>query len=193
MNRITSGTSLLHQAHQIISQRRNNHCNRIIKQIASYAQVAPSKISQNIFMPAFSVPTIPPSFETYNKVILIHSQFLSIHFSFKVLKIRGNQQRTSTDATEKYSIYQKDQNTRTNSDSHVPCHYTSAGTKKTKTHNLFIAIQVSSDLKKCYSNQTRKLHHISSRVNRYIMILYDYNTNVIILCPLKPRQSEEIT
>jgi hypothetical protein len=62
------------------------------------------------------------------------------------------------------------------------------------THNLFVAIHHTLDLKnKSYSDQTGRFPHLSSRGHQYIMILYDYDTNLILSLPLKHRRAADIT
>ena len=45
---------------------------------------------------------------------------------------------------------------------------------------------------KTYSDQTGKFPHMSSRGNQYVVVLYDYDSNAIILEPLKSSQGKEI-
>ena len=61
------------------------------------------------------------------------------------------------------------------------------------THNLFVTITSTNLLRKSYSDQTGKFPHVSSRGNQYIMIMYDYDTNLILSRPTKTRQAAELT
>ena len=62
-----------------------------------------------------------------------------------------------------------------------------------RMHNLFFTIETSSDIRKSYSEQTGKLPHQSTRGNQYVMILYDYDSNLILSNPIKNRQAAELT
>ena len=66
-------------------------------------------------------------------------------------------------------------------------------TNNARTHNLYVTIATSSDIRKYYSDQTGKLPHQSTRGNQYIMILYEYDSNLILSNPIKTRQAEELT
>ena len=46
---------------------------------------------------------------------------------------------------------------------------------------------------KTYSDLTGKFPHKSSRGNQYLLVIYDYDSNAIVIAPLKTRQSKEIT
>ena len=43
-----------------------------------------------------------------------------------------------------------------------------------------------------YSDLTGQLPHISSRVNTYLLTIYDYDVDAILVAPFKFRQSKEI-
>ena len=61
------------------------------------------------------------------------------------------------------------------------------------THIIFIALEPCSGLRKSYSDQTGKFPHISSHGNKYIMIMYDYVSNIILSEPIKNIQAAETT
>ena len=44
-----------------------------------------------------------------------------------------------------------------------------------------------------YSNQTGRFPHRSSRGNKYLMIMYNYDSNAILAAPLKKWQAKTIT
>ena len=62
-------------------------------------------------------------------------------------------------------------------------------TDNARTHNLFVTIATSSDIRKSYSNQTGKFPHQSTHRNQYVMVLYDYNYNLILSNPIKTRHA----
>ena len=68
-----------------------------------------------------------------------------------------------------------------------------------KTSDTFIqCFNVHTDIKtinyrKIYSDQTGKFPYKSSRGNQYIMIMYDFDSNAILVEPLKSRQGKELT
>ena len=66
-------------------------------------------------------------------------------------------------------------------------------TNNGRTHNLYFTIATSSDTRKSYSDQKGKFPHQSTCGNQYVMILYDYNSKLILLNPIKTRQAAEIT
>ena len=62
------------------------------------------------------------------------------------------------------------------------------------TGNIFVSNKTNSNIKnKSYRDQTGKLLHISSRGNQPIMVLYDYDTNLLLITPLPYHQYETIT
>ena len=66
-------------------------------------------------------------------------------------------------------------------------------TNNVRTHSLFVTIATSYDIRKSYSNQTGKFPHQSTRGNKYVMILYDNNSNLILSNPTKTRHAAELT
>ena len=66
-------------------------------------------------------------------------------------------------------------------------------TDNIRTHKLFVTITTSSDVQKYYSDQAGKLLHQSTRGNQYVMIMYDYDSNLILSNPIKNRQAAELT
>ena len=62
-----------------------------------------------------------------------------------------------------------------------------------QTNVVFATILTETDLQKSYSDQTGKFPLQSSRGYNYVMILYDYDSNVILSKPLKTRQASELT
>ena len=61
-----------------------------------------------------------------------------------------------------------------------------------RTNVVFAAILTEADLRKSYSDQTGKFPVQSSRGYNYVMILYDYDSNVILSKPLKTCQASEL-
>ena len=58
-------------------------------------------------------------------------------------------------------------------------------TSKVRHHELFIkTVELSG---KIYSDQTGRFHLTSSKGNKYFMVLYDHDSNVILAKPLKSR------
>ena len=55
------------------------------------------------------------------------------------------------------------------------------------TNNLFIEIKSTSNVKKPYSYQTGAFMHMSTCGNQYIMVIYYYDTNLILTIPLPNR------
>ena len=69
--------------------------------------------------------------------------------------------------------------------------------EESKTYNIFVTISHTSEdnffpKEKSYSDQTGKFPYISSRGNQYIFTMHDYDSNVILLHPLKTKQGKEI-
>jgi hypothetical protein len=62
-----------------------------------------------------------------------------------------------------------------------------------RTNVVFATILTKTDLHKSYSDQTVKFPIQSSRGYNYVMILYDYDSNVILSKPLKTRQASKLT
>ena len=62
-----------------------------------------------------------------------------------------------------------------------------------RTNVVFAAILIEAELRKSYSDQTGKFPVQSSRGYNYIMILYDYDSNIILSKPLKTLQASELT
>jgi hypothetical protein len=63
-----------------------------------------------------------------------------------------------------------------------------------RTNVVFAAILTEAELRKSYSDQTGKFPvQESSRGYNYVMILYDYDSNIILSKPLKTRQASELT
>jgi hypothetical protein len=62
-----------------------------------------------------------------------------------------------------------------------------------QTNVVFATILTETDLRKSNSDQTGKFPVQSSRGYNYVMILYDYDSNVILSKPLKTRQASKLT
>ena len=63
-----------------------------------------------------------------------------------------------------------------------------------KTYNIFVTIATPNDSNnKTYSDQTGKFPHMSSRGAQYLFIMYDYDSNTILMQTLKNRQAKEIS
>ena len=61
-----------------------------------------------------------------------------------------------------------------------------------KTNNVYVTIVTEENVKKSYSDQTRKFPHQSSRGNEYVFILYNYDSNSIHSVPIPNRQAATI-
>ena len=61
-----------------------------------------------------------------------------------------------------------------------------------KTHELCATIIPFNIKRTCFSDLTDAFPHKSSRVNLYVMVVYDYDSNSILVEPIKNRQSETI-
>ena len=61
-----------------------------------------------------------------------------------------------------------------------------------KTQNCFAILTDFHELKKAYLDLTGKFPHKSSRGNQYFLVVYDYDSNAILVKPLKSRQAAEI-
>jgi hypothetical protein len=64
---------------------------------------------------------------------------------------------------------------------------------KVCTSIVFANILPATELHKSYSDQTGKFPIQSSRGYNYVMILYDYDSNLILSNPLKTKQASELT
>ena len=62
-------------------------------------------------------------------------------------------------------------------------------TDNVRMYNLFVTIATSFDIRKSYSDQIGKFPHQSTRGNQYVMILYDYDSNLILSNPINTRQA----
>ena len=47
--------------------------------------------------------------------------------------------------------------------------------------------------RRIYSDQTGRFPHTSSRGHKYIMVMYDHDSNAIVFEALKTRQGKELT
>ena len=62
-----------------------------------------------------------------------------------------------------------------------------------RTNVIFAVIRTETELRKSYSDQTGKFPIQSSRGYNYGMILYNYDSNIILTKPIKTRQASELT
>ena len=62
-----------------------------------------------------------------------------------------------------------------------------------RTNAVFATILTETELRKSYSDQTGKFPVQSSHSYNYVMILYDYDSNIILSKSLKTRQASELT
>ena len=62
-----------------------------------------------------------------------------------------------------------------------------------RTNVVFAAVLTEAKLRKSYSDQTGKFPIQSSHGYNYVMILYDYDSNIILSKPLKTRQASKLT
>jgi hypothetical protein len=60
-----------------------------------------------------------------------------------------------------------------------------------RTHQVFSAI-VDAGTGKIYTNQTGKFPVTSSRGNKYVFVLYEYDSNAILVEPIKSRMQDEL-
>ena len=65
-------------------------------------------------------------------------------------------------------------------------------TPNLKTHHCFASFVSFESTAKAYSDQTGKFPFTSSRGNKYLMIVYDYDSNAILQEPLKNKTSKEL-
>ena len=65
--------------------------------------------------------------------------------------------------------------------------------KKEKSFHCFTTIIVKPEKGKTYSDQTRRFPYQSLRGNKYIFILYDYDSNAILQEELKDRPASSLT
>ena len=66
-------------------------------------------------------------------------------------------------------------------------------TPNTKSHHCFASIVSFEQTAKAYSDQTGKFPYTSSRGHKYLIIVYDYDSNAILHHPLKTRTAAELT
>ena len=62
-----------------------------------------------------------------------------------------------------------------------------------KTYHIAAKIECYQAKQMAYSDLTGKFPHVSSRGNQYVLVLYDFDSNAILVAPLKSRQAHEIT
>ena len=62
-----------------------------------------------------------------------------------------------------------------------------------KTYESSVQIIHIKPKKTTYSNQTGRFPYRSSRGNKYVMVMYNYDSNAILATPLKNRQAKSIT
>ena len=62
----------------------------------------------------------------------------------------------------------------------------------TKTHEIFTIVHDIHETGQTYSDLTGQFPVISSAGNRYLLLLYDYDSNAILVEPLKSRSGQEI-
>ena len=65
-------------------------------------------------------------------------------------------------------------------------------TESVKTHDLCSTIIPFNINIKCFSGITGAFPHKSSRINLYVMVMYDYDSNAILAEPIKNRQASTI-
>ena len=67
-----------------------------------------------------------------------------------------------------------------------------SNTPNIKTHDIISAVIDDNCLGVGYSDQTGRFPYQSSRGNNYIFVAYHYNSNAILITPLKDRQANTI-
>ena len=66
-------------------------------------------------------------------------------------------------------------------------------TTKKKTHELYTALtDLQGDTAQSHSDLTGRFPHISSKGNKYLLIMYHYDSNGILVEPVKSRTGPEI-
>ena len=70
--------------------------------------------------------------------------------------------------------------------------FPSSENKNLKTQHCFASIVSFESTAKAYSDQTGKFPFTSSRGNKYLMIVYDYDSNAILQEPLKSKTASEL-
>jgi hypothetical protein len=71
--------------------------------------------------------------------------------------------------------------------------FPSSDSPNTKSHHCFATIESFEKTAKAYSDQTGKFPFTSSRGHKYLIIVYDYDSNAILHHPLKSRTASELT
>ena len=61
-----------------------------------------------------------------------------------------------------------------------------------KTYELFAKVLAAVPKEKAYTDQPGRFSHKSTRGNKYVFTLYDYDVNIILQHPLKSHQGKEI-
>ena len=62
-----------------------------------------------------------------------------------------------------------------------------------KTHHIICSIIDFDKREIAYADLTASFPHMSSRGNQYLLVIYHYNSNAILVYPLKTRQAAELT
>jgi hypothetical protein len=70
-------------------------------------------------------------------------------------------------------------------------HFPKQPTDNQQTNMCFLAAAEPQHI--VYSDQTGRLPQPSSSGNNYLLIAYDYDSNVILMCPIKNRTAEALT
>ena len=71
--------------------------------------------------------------------------------------------------------------------------FPSSDSPNTKCHHCFATMESFEKTAKAYSDQTGKFPFTSSRGHKYLIIVYDYDSNAILHQPLKNRTASELT
>ena len=63
---------------------------------------------------------------------------------------------------------------------------------KQKTHDTYVALMPFKTTHKAYGDLTGRFPYVSSRGNQYFLVVYDYDSNAILVEVLKSRSGKEI-
>ena len=95
-----------------------------------------------------------------------------------------------SEATTKGHLRQQFQNARSTKPSAIAASPDTQVAATARTNNVFI--EVFNPTGQVYTDQTGRFPAISSKGNKYLMILYDYDSNAILAEPMKSRHEQEM-
>ena len=98
-----------------------------------------------------------------------------------------------TQATAFGHMQQERRNLQSTKESNIKSDYFPAPeSPKTKTNEIFIKITPFKPTQKEYSDLTGRFPYTSSQGNQYFVVVYDYNSNAILVKVIKSRNGTEI-